>query len=484
MAPSLTLATIPPEDPAVYDMICEADTLGVFQIESRAQMSMLPRLRPRCYYDLVIEVAIVRPGPIVGDMVHPYLRRRNGEEPVHYPDERIRRVLAKTLGIPLFQEQAMSLAIVAAGFSPGEAENLRRTISAWKTRGKDAIPRYRERFLGGMIANGYERPFAEQCFERLKGFSEYGFPESHAASFALLVYASAWLKHYHPAAFAAALLNSQPMGFYAPAQIVRDARDHGVEVRPVDVNHSRWDCTLERRGRALRLGMRRVKGLKQRDAEAVAHAVGRAGGFASIEALWRAGGVSTAALRTLARADAFRSMGLDRQHALWAVQKLPDRPLPLFEPLQAAAEAPAGSDASCLLPPVDRLQEVVRDYETTGLSLKAHPVAFLRAQLERRGVLPASALRDEQRCPHGRTAAVAGVVLCRQRPATAHGVLFMTLEDETARADLIVRPHVYRRYRPLALHAGMVIAHGRVERQGLVVHLLVRRFEECPAYHC
>ncbi|MGH8596308.1 MAG: error-prone DNA polymerase, partial [Gammaproteobacteria bacterium] len=312
---SLTLATIPAEDPAVYDMLCNADSIGVFQVESRAQMTMLPRLKPRCFYDLVVEVAIVRPGPIVGDMVHPYLRRRNGEELVHYPDETIRKVLGKTLGVPLFQEQVMALAIQAAGFTPGEAEKLRRAITAWTS--KSDIAEFPSRFVGGMLRNGYTREFAEWCFQRFKGFSQYGFPESHAASFALLVYASAWIKCYYPAVFAAALLNSQPLGFYAPAQIVRDAQEHGVEARCVDVNRSAWDCTLEENGSVLRLGLRMVDGLRRRDADVIAEAMRRFGPFASVFDLWRASEVSAAALRVLAQADAFRSMRLDRQHALW-----------------------------------------------------------------------------------------------------------------------------------------------------------------------
>jgi DNA polymerase III alpha subunit len=485
----------------VYDLICAADTVGVFQIESRAQMTMLPRLKPRCFYDLVIEVAIVRPGPIIGDMVHPFLRRRNKEEPVNYPDEKIKQVLGRTLGVPLFQEQAMALAIVAAGFTPGEAEKLRRTISAWKSRGKDSIPRYRHRFIEGMVGNGYERSFAEQCFERLKGFSEYGFPESHSASFALLVYASAWIKCYYPAAFAAALINSQPMGFYAPAQIIRDARDHGVEVRPVDVNRSEWDCTLEfadqsrdRKGapsnasnspqasvqvaapnNALRLGMRMVKGLRETDARAIADAVRRRGPFASMVDLWRASEVSASSLHTLAVADAFGSMGLDRQQALWAAQSLRGKPLPLFD---APSRAPEAQDRAAALPPVSAPREVARDYHTVGLSLKAHPLSFLREALARRRILTAAEIRDEHCCPHGRWASVAGVVLFRQRPGTAKGVMFMTLEDETGRADLIVRPRVYQRDSAAALYGQLVIAMGRVERDGQVVHILVTRVEE------
>ncbi len=476
--PSLTLASIPPEDPKVYDMICAADTVGVFQIESRAQMTMLPRLKPRCFYDLVIEVALVRPGPIVGDMVHPYLRRRNGEEPVVYPDEAVARVLGRTLGVPLFQEQAMTLAIVAAGFTPGEAEKLRRTISAWKRRGPDSIPHYHHRFIEGMVHNGYDRAFAEQCFERLKGFSEYGFPESHSASFALLVYASAWIKCYHPAAFAAALVNSQPMGFYAPAQIIRDARDHDVEVRPVDVNQSDWDCTLENEGRSVRLGMRMVRGLRETDARAIVRAARLRGPFASIVDLWRASEVPASSLYSLALADAFGSMHLDRQRALWSVRSLQGRPLPLFD---AAWRDPEPQDHDAPLPPVSAPSEVLRDYHATGLSLKAHPLSFIREALTSRRVLTAAQIRDPRCSPHGRFAAVAGVVLFRQRPATAKGVMFMTLEDETGRADLIVRPRVYQRCATAAMYGRVVVARGRVERDGGVVHVLASRIEEVTA---
>ncbi|MBT8486216.1 MAG: error-prone DNA polymerase, partial [Phycisphaerae bacterium] len=350
------LHTIPPEDPAVYDMICRADTIGVFQIESRAQMSMLPRLRPRCFYDLVIEVAIVRPGPIQGDMVHPYLRRRNGEEPVRYPSDAVRSVLEKTLGVPLFQEQAMALAMVAAGFTGGEADQLRRAMAAWKRRGNQ-IERFGARLVSGMLERGYERDFAERCFAQIKGFSEYGFPESHAASFALLVYVSAWIKRHHPAAFAAALLNSQPMGFYAPAQIVRDAQTHGVEVRPVDVNHSGWDCHLESAadtpGPALRLGFRLIKGLREEDATAIADARRNGAAYDSARGLHRRSGVRVSVLRRLAGADAFRSLGLERQAALWAIRALTDEPLPMFDD----TPSPPESRRPPRLPPVPEFQK-------------------------------------------------------------------------------------------------------------------------------
>jgi error-prone DNA polymerase len=506
-SPPLQLHTIPSEDPAVYDMICRADTIGVFQIESRAQMTMLPRLRPRCFYDLVIEVAIVRPGPIQGDMVHPYLRRRNGQEPVAYPTGEVRRVLGRTLGVPLFQEQAMALAVVAAGFTPGEADQLRRAMAAWKRKGNQ-IARFEAKFIGGMLERGYEREFADRCFRQLKGFSEYGFPESHAASFAHIVYVSAWLKLYHPAAFAAALLNSQPMGFYAPAQIVRDAQEHGVEVRPVDVNVSQWDCTLEERrdgeterrregapghdllpasspsrsvsssrSPCLRLGLRLVKGLPEREGRRIVEFVRERGGFASIESLHRAGGISAAMLRRLAAADAFGSMGLDRQSALWHVRSLRDPPQPA--PLFRDTDQPARREPA--LPPVPPPRTVVDDYASLGLSLKAHPMSFLRDQLQRRGVSGARELSDASRWRQGSPITVAGVVLVRQRPATAAGIVFMTLEDETGIANLIVRPKVYERHRRAARHGVIILARGTVERQGAVVHVLTTSLEALDA---
>jgi error-prone DNA polymerase len=472
---ALTLASVPAEDPAVYDMIGNADTIGVFQIESRAQMTMLPRLRPRQFYDLVIEVAIVRPGPIQGDMVHPYLRRRNQQEDVTYPDAKVEAVLGRTLGVPLFQEQAMALAVVAAGFTPGEADQLRRAMAAWKRQG-DQFARFEAKFVNGMLERGYPREFADRCFRQLRGFSEYGFPESHAASFALIVYVSAWLKKHYPAAFAAALINSQPMGFYAPAQIVRDAQEHGVEVRPVDVNHSQWDCTLEASASgvkghahgspALRLGMRLVKGLRESDAQRIVGAVQECGAFASIDAIHAASSISIAALRRLAAADAFGSMGLDRQSALWHARKLRDDPSPLF----SHVEQPVRNEPA--LPPVAAPRRVIDDYASIGLSLKAHPVAFLRDQLTLEGVTPAHDLSDERLWPHGSPIVVAGLVLVRQRPATASGIVFMTLEDETGIANLIVRPTVYERHRRAARHGVVVLGRGTVERQGAVVHVL------------
>ena len=479
-------------------MICRADTVGVFQIESRAQMSMLPRLKPRCFYDLVVEVAIVRPGPIHGKMVHPYLRRRNGEEPVTYPTPSVKQVLEKTLGVPLFQEQAMRLAIVAAGFTPDEADRLRRAIAAWKSR-KDAVMDFGDKLIQGMIERGCPREFAERCFEQIKGFSEYGFPESHAASFAYLVYVSAWLKCHYPAAFAAALINSQPMGFYAPAQIIRDVQEHGVEVRPVDVNCSRWDCELESDpeksgatpknpgrsrkirdrlcdegevGAVLRLGMRLVKGLRQEEAERIVEAVGHDGPFVCVEALWRTSGVWASTLKILAGADAFASMGLDRQAALWQVRNLHDEDLPIFDQAEAARQTPVA------LPAIPEPRKVVQDYATLGLSLKAHPLSFARAKLKQMGVRAAIELRDESQCPHGCRVGVAGIVLVRQRPGTASGIIFMTLEDETAVANLIVRPHIFECYRRAARHGIAIVARGQVERKDMVVHIMVNRIDD------
>jgi DNA polymerase III alpha subunit len=728
-------------------MICKADTIGVFQIESRAQMSMLPRLRPRCFYDLVVEVAIVRPGPIQGDMVHPYLRRRNGEERVAYPDEAIRKVLGKTLGVPLFQEQAMALAVVAAGFTPGQADELRRAIAAWKRQG-NRIAQFGEALEGGMVARGYSRAFALQVFEQIKGFSGYGFPESHAASFALLVYASAWLKRHHPAAFGAALLNSQPMGFYAPAQILRDVRDHGVAVREVDIHCSKWDTTLERgidlardlarsrarehaqarelpglfgasasavdavprsscrrtqqeldegylrmqvrhptvrcagagcieawnearneawnearngrwspigeptrgagaggvapesfarlhaRGRsvmpgdanaaaqampheplcapspmqggapasgehasgddasadhttsdhassnhassnhapfmnapsqpAIRLGLRMVRGLDVEEAHRIVHTVARHGAFRRIADLHEASGVSTASLRRLAAADAFLSMGLDRQQASWQILALRDRERPLWSfasgasgssgtsgstgasggtggtvegamehasanasgtdsgaasdnasattsddqalltscaavsraaphphtaagtaddaasthaspPESAAAESRAAipHDLEPNLPQVHELSAIAKDFDATGVSLKRHPIACIRTRLARARVVPCSWLRDEPRTPAGRILSVAGLVLVRQRPSTAKGILFMTIEDETGVANLIFRPKVYERLRSQVRHAAVLCVRGKVERRDGVTHILV-----------
>ncbi len=465
-----SLADIPPEDPRVYDMICAADTIGVFQIESRAQMSMLPRLKPRCFYDLVIEVAIVRPGPIQGGMIHPYLRRRAGLEPVTYPSEEVRRVLGKTLGVPLFQEQVMRLAVVAAGFTPGEADQLRRSMAAWRRGG--CLEAFQARLIGGMRAKGYSRQFAEEIYKQIRGFGEYGFPESHAASFALLVYISAWLKYYYPAAFFAGLLNSQPMGFYAPAQLVRDARQHGVEVRGVDVNHSLWDCTLEhgREGPALRLGLRLVRGLSEERVSGVLSAA-QAGGITSIAQLARRPDVSRSTLLRLAAADAFGSLGLGRRQALWQILALDDADLPLFVDMMP-------DSVPRTLPEMPLAEVVVQDYDTIGLSLNAHPIGLLRGELAQAGVQTSADLKHAR---HGQHVTVAGLVTHRQRPATAKGIVFMTLEDEIGQANLIIRPSIWDKYRAVARTRIALTASGRVERQGAVVHLQVRRLEDLSA---
>ena len=477
----LTLAGVPPEDPAVYAMVQQADTMGVFQIESRAQMSMLPRLKPHCFYDLVIEVAIVRPGPIQGDMVHPYLRRRAGEEPVEFPNEAIRQVLYKTLGVPLFQEQAMRLAVVAAGFTPGEADQLRRAMGAWRRPG--LIEQFHQKLIQGMTAAGLSADYAERVFLQIRGFGEYGFPESHAASFALLVYVSAWLKCYYPAAFTAALLNSQPMGFYAPAQLVRDARRHGVEVLPVDVQFSDWDCTLEdadapaptdtppesagTAGPALRLGLRMIGGLSSGHAEAIV-AARAAGGFCSLNDFARRTGLGQGAIVRLTKADAFGSLGLDRRGALWEALPPPASGQPLLANLEP--EEPPTS-----LPALSLAEEVLADYRSAGLSLRAHPMAFVRHELDQVGVTRAAQLPE---LAHGRFLRVAGLVLVRQRPGTARGITFVTLEDETAQANLIVRPEVWERYRRTAYNATAWIAHGRLQKQGPVIHLLTSKIED------
>ena len=467
-----TLASVPQEDPAVYKMIQRADTVGVFQIESRAQMAMLPRLRPKTFYDLVIEVAIVRPGPIQGDMVHPYLRRRKGLEPVAYPSEELRKVLEKTLGVPLFQEQAMKIAIVAAGFTPAEADQLRRAMASFRNYG--TIHRFRDKFVEGMTGRGYDRDFAERCFRQIEGFGDYGFPKSHAASFALLAYVSSWIKHHHPAVFACALLNSQPMGFYPPAQIVRDARDHGVDVHPADVNHSDWDCTLGAAsdGRlALRLGLRQVRGLRAEEAALLVKARGEAPGeaFVSPEDLWRRSGISRATLVRLANADAFGSMGLDRRQAAWAAGGLGDsEPLPLFDGVVAR------QDMEPALPAMSQGQHVVADYRTTGLSLKRHPVAFLRERLARRGARPAAELAKMR---DGTRVAVAGLVLVRQRPGTAREVVFATLEDETGIANLVVFPTVQERCRRDLLTARLMICRGKVQTEEGVIHVIAEQVQ-------
>ncbi len=479
------LATLPQDDPAVYGMLCRADSIGVFQVESRAQMSMLPRLKPRSYYDLVIEVAIVRPGPIQGDMVHPYLRRRDGREHVDYPSQALRDVLEKTLGVPLFQEQAMQIAIVGAGFTPAEADGLRRAMATFKKTGD--IHRYRDKLIAGMVARGYDRGFAERCYSQIEGFGNYGFPESHAASFALLVYVSAWIKHYYPAVFAAALLNSQPMGFYQPAQLIRDAAEHGVELRPVDVNFSGWDNALEatddpraRGGKyALRLGFRQAKGLSEREMALLVER--RGGGYASCHDLWRRSGLATATLARLAEADAFRSLALDRRQALWAVKALDEMkssralPLPLFADL-----APAEDRVD--LPEMPLAQHVVEDYQTLRLSLKRHPVAFLRDRLSKLGVVPCAGLAALRT---GRRVFVAGLVLVRQRPGSASGVIFMTLEDEAGIANVVVWPQVFEANRRIVMSASLIGCHGRLQVEGRpphqVIHVVAERLIDLTA---
>ena len=491
----VTLATIPPEDPEVYDMICRADTLGVFQIESRAQMTMLPRLRPRTFYDLVIEVAIVRPGPIQGDMVHPYLRRRQGKERVTYPSKELEEVLSKTLGVPLFQEQAMRIAIVAAGFTPSESDQLRRAMATFKKVG--TIGTFQQKMIDGMKAKGYDPDFAERCFRQIEGFGEYGFPESHAASFALLVYASCWLKCHYPDVFCAALLNSQPMGFYAPAQIVRDARQHGVEVRPLDINLSDWDCTLEPGPRAadhlaaahaemnasvrsrcaVRLGLRQAKGLNEDDMRLLM--ARRERGYDSVRDLWLRTGLPRATIERLADADAFGSIGLNRRDALWGARGL-DRDtraedLPLFA---AADLADLQREAAADLPPMPPGEEVINDYRFLSLSLKAHPAKFVRAELARERIVAAETLTPSS---SGRRVAVAGLVLVRQRPGSAKGVIFMTVEDETGIANIIVWPKVFEAHRQTVLGARFIKVSGRVQAQDGVVHLVAEKLEDRTA---
>ncbi|MDP7377920.1 MAG: error-prone DNA polymerase, partial [Pirellulaceae bacterium] len=549
----LSLAEIPQEDAAVYDMICNADTMGVFQIESRAQMSMLPRLRPRCYYDLVIEVAIVRPGPIQGNMVHPYLRRRAGEEVIDYPNDQIRNVLHKTLGVPIFQEQAMRLAVVAAGFTPGEADQLRRAMGAWRKTG--VIERFRQKLMEGMKKQGLSETFALQVFQQIRGFGEYGFPESHAASFALLVYVSCWLKHYYPAAFTAALINSQPMGFYAPSQLIDTAKRSGVCVRPIDVNLSDWDCTLEppqddadflagfvyhrdcqlktayrlwddgvegevgelgslqatvsmanrnsstqyadasSQGRnashrpdgktvwertrnagscppspALRLGLRLVNGLSQSVVEAIVNAR-RQGPFHSLSEFTRRTGLGRSAIARLADADAFRSLENDRRNALWEAlaQEKKKADQPLFQDMEAAEVA-----AACL-PDMPAEQEVFEDYRTTGLSLKGHPLKFQRAMLEGVGAVKAA---DLSKLKNGRRVKVAGLVILRQRPSTAKGITFVTLEDESGSANLVLRQDVWEKFYRVARRSSAWLVSGKLEKRQEVIHVLVQSIDD------
>ena len=468
-SPPFRMQDIPAEDPAVYDMLSHGDSVGTFQVESRAQMSMLPRLKPQCFYDLVIEVAIVRPGPIQGGMVHPYLRRRNGEEPVTYPSHEVRQALERTLGVPIFQEQVMQLAILAADFTPGEADQLRRAMAAWKRRG--GLGPFHERLVGRMVAKGYARDYAEAIFRQIEGFGEYGFPESHAASFALLVYTSAWLKRHHPDAFLAALLNSQPMGFYAPAQLVRDAQAHGVTVRPVDVMHSDWDTTLEWEDvatrsslRPVRLGLSRVMGLSQSAAQRLVAARAE-GPFASVEDLARRASLDAQALRLLAEADALRGLASHRHQAAWAVAGVDTRAPRL---LQASRTAP---DEAVLSAPDDAMQTLA-DYRAMGLTLNHHPVALLRSALAAFRVQPAAQL---QRCRPGQLARASGLVTHRQRPETAKGVVFVTLEDDTGTVNVIVWPAVAKAQRMPLLASTLLTVYGVWQREGAVCHLVARK---------
>ena len=510
------LATVPREVPEVYDMLCKGDSLGVFQVESRAQMNMLPRLKPRCFYDLVIEVAIVRPGPIQGDMVHPYLKRRSGKDPVtfpcpdpeHGPSDELEKILGRTLGVPIFQEQAMKIAIDAARFSSEEANQLRKAMATFRSKGNIEV--LQDKMVGRMVARGYDPNFAQRCFDQIKGFGEYGFPESHAASFAHLVYVSSWLKWRYPAAFACGLLNSQPMGFYAPAQIVRDAREHGVEVREVDVNHSDWDCTLEtsfetplRQAQrllrmsgsetktahaeeglsevegpsrsthpALRLGLRQIDGLQREAAERV---VARRP-YATVEELRSHGGVPVHAIQRLAAADAFRSIGLDRRAALWdsrALKAAPD--LPLFAYAETRDEGLESEPAQ--LPVMPLSEHVVNDYQTIRLSLKAHPMGFLREHYAAQKFITADQLKNVR---DGKRLSIAGLVLIRQRPGSAKGVVFITIEDETGVANLVVWPDVFEKQRKIVMGARLIAVHGivQLDEDDGVIHVVARRLED------
>ena len=484
----MTLAKVPRDDAQVYDMLCRADSIGVFQVESRAQMNMLPRLKPRTFYDLVIEVAIVRPGPIQGDMVHPSLRRRSGVEAEIYPapapqsgpPDELRQILGKTKGVPLFQEQAMRIAMDAAKFSDGEVNELRKAMATFRRRG--TIGLLEEKMVSRMVARGYDQMFAARCFAQIKGFGEYGFPESHAASFAHLVYVSSWLKCHYPAAFAAALLNSQPMGFYAPAQIVRDAQDHGVEAREADVNFSDWDSTLEsplpeRMGRegsnpALRIGLRQIDGLSEAEIGKMS-GQRECGTWTSIAEIATRTGVKTATLEKLAAADAFRSMGLDRRQALWQVKALSNAPpLPLFD---WTATPPEGAESDVQLPEMQLSEHVVNDYQTLRLSLKAHPMSFLRKDFSAARVISCNGVRAAR---DGAFVRVAGVVLVRQRPGSAKGAVFMTIEDETGVANAVVWPKMLERYRKAVMTSRLIWIEGRIQRHEDIIHIVSSKLED------
>ncbi len=460
----LTLANIPQDDPKVYEMVSHADTIGVFQIESRAQQSMLPRLKPKCFYDLVIEVAIVRPGPIQGDMVHPYLRRRNGEEPVEYPSKELEEILGRTLGVPLFQEQAMKIAIVAAGFTPTEADELRRSMATFKFKGM--MSHFEKKLVDGMTRKGYTYEYAKRVFRQLEGFGSYGFPESHAVSFALLVYVSSWLKCYYPEIFACALLNSMPMGFYQPAQIISDARKHGVTILPIDINFSQWNNMLEEESGkyfAMRLGFRQIKGIREEEIQLLVK--GRKQGYTSIHQL-REAGVGDASLERLADADAFRSLGFDRRRALWEVSVKDQQPHTIF-----ASEKDKSED-SIKLPAMTLSEHVVHDYATTSLSIKAHPLSFIREQLTQLRVVSA---RDLETIREGTRVKIAGLILVRQRPGTAKGVCFITLEDETGTANLVVFQKLFDKYRKEIIQSRLLMVEGKVQREGEVIHVIVSR---------
>jgi error-prone DNA polymerase len=461
----LTLANVPHEDPLVYAMLQNADSIGVFQVESRAQQSMLPRLKPKTFYDLVIEVAIVRPGPIQGDMVHPYLRRREGKDPVEYPSQELKAVLEKTLGVPLFQEQAMQIAIIGANFTPDEADGLRRALATFRHVG--TISSLRERFLEGMRKNSYPKEFADRCFSQIEGFGTYGFPEAHAISFANLVSVSAWIKYHYPDVFCAALLNSQPMGFYAPAQLVRDAREHAVEVRPIDVNHSNWETTLEpienSSRHAIRLGLQMVSGLPEKDAQSLVAA--RGPGYRTPGEIARRAGCSRRALDRLAQADTFASMTFGRRQALWKTSVLDGKIPPLF------AGADLFDDPEIDLPPTTGSQEVLADYLATGLTLREHPLTFLRSWLKARRVTTA---KDLKKITHGKTVLVAGLVLFRQHPQTAKETIFVTLEDETGAANLIVWKQVHEKHHAAVYHGKLLACQGVVQREGQVLHVVAR----------
>jgi error-prone DNA polymerase len=477
----LTLASVPPEDKATYDMLCAGQSVGVFQVESRAQMAMLPRLQPRCFHDLVVQVAIVRPGPIQGDMVHPYLRRRAGLERISYPSEDLRMVLERTLGVPLFQEQAMQIAIVGAGFTGSEADQLRRAMATFKKNGE--VSRFREKMVTGMTARGYDSEFAMRCFKQIEGFGTYGFPESHAASFALLVYISAWIKCHYPDVFICALLNAQPMGFYSPSQLIAEAKRSGVQVRPVDVGHSAWDSTLEtdpqnRRGHhALRLGLRMVKGLPRGEGERIAASrqqqeqEGRPA-FDSLADIMRRADVSATALQAIAAADGFASMQLDRRQAQWQVRALARQRLhemPLFAQAGRRHDSVAGTEPAVSLPSASGGEEVAADYRSLGLSLKAHPVTMLAPSLQAAGWQSCAVAHDVR---DGTRLRLAGLVTMRQRPGTASGTVFLTVEDDIHALNVIIWPKLTETYREALLRSQILGVVGRVQREQSVVHFI------------